>query len=120
MKQKQDGSVEINDCQQTAILGQAHAPKFAWLPSINIQFKTIDARWFVLNAKWFVRRYRRGWEAISFRVKNVTQFCFVPRRYLVTKCTPKLQQIRAIKQTFRLELSIKKARKTKFTTIIKN
>ena len=34
--------------------GQARAQKFAWLPSISIQFKTINARWFVSNAKWFV------------------------------------------------------------------
>ena len=38
---------------KTTILGQASAQKFAWLPSINVQFKTINARWFVSNAKWF-------------------------------------------------------------------
>ena len=39
---------------KTTILGQAIAQKFAWLPSINIQFKMINARWFVSNAKRFV------------------------------------------------------------------
>ena len=39
---------------KTTILGQASAQKFAWLPSINVHFKTINARRFVSNAKWFV------------------------------------------------------------------
>ena len=33
-----------NGCKKTAIMGQACAQKFTWLPSINIQFKTIYAR----------------------------------------------------------------------------
>ena len=33
-----------NDCKQTAILSQARAQKLTWLPSINVQFKTINAR----------------------------------------------------------------------------
>ena len=41
---------------KTTILGQAYTQKFVWLPSITIQFKTIDARWFFLNANWFVHR----------------------------------------------------------------
>ena len=36
---------------KTTILGQARAQKFAWLPSINVQFKTINAKWFVSPLK---------------------------------------------------------------------
>ena len=49
-------SNRITDCKQTAILGQARAQKLAWLLSINIRFNTIEARWFVLHTKWFLRR----------------------------------------------------------------
>ena len=42
MKQAQDCSVEM--AVKNAITGQAGAQKFTWLPSINIQFKTIYAR----------------------------------------------------------------------------
>ena len=38
-------------------MGQAHAQKFAWLPCVNIQFKTINDRLFVSNAKQFVHYF---------------------------------------------------------------
>ena len=41
-KQAQDRSVEMT--KQAAVLGQERAKKCAWLPSINMQFKTINAR----------------------------------------------------------------------------
>ena len=35
------GEMTVN---KTTILGQANAQKFAWLPSIDVPFKTINAR----------------------------------------------------------------------------